>query len=89
MLNSALTDLSGLDSLTYVGGSVLIFGNSELLSVTSLSNLKTIQGDLQLSFNNKVTTFAALTGVSVGGECSMSNFGCNGACSCEDLGITP
>jgi len=65
--SSALTSLSGLDSLILVGGRLTIYDNMSLISLSGLGNLTSIGGGLEI-FYNSVTSLSGLVNVSsIGG----------------------
>ncbi|MEZ4696711.1 MAG: hypothetical protein R2832_09885 [Rhodothermales bacterium] len=70
----ALESLAGLDSLTFVGGDVVIGtttfgGNAALLTLDGLSGLTTVGGDLEVIANTGLESLSGLNHVStVGGQ---------------------
>eukprot|EP00808_Paulinella_micropora_P009065 g44795.t1 len=58
--NTALTSLSGLESLTSVGGNLEIYGNSALTSLSGLDNLNSVGGYLWIRDNSALTTMSGL-----------------------------
>ena len=69
MDNPALTSLTGLESLNYVGGTVMVNGNSALLSLTGIENLDSIGLNLWIVKNIHLENLSALTNlISIGSE---------------------
>jgi hypothetical protein len=58
--STSLTDLTGLDTLQLVGGSVYIDYNASLVSVAGLDVLESITGELGISNNASLTTLENL-----------------------------
>jgi len=63
--NYSLTDLSGLDNLSYIGGNLTIgdeestYGNS-LLTLTGLEALRTVDGSLEIIYNDLLSNLNGL-----------------------------
>ena len=55
-----LTSLIGLESLTSIGGTLEIFGTTELSSLTGLNNLTTIGNSLYISFTEALQDLSGL-----------------------------
>lgn len=71
--NFALQNLSGLENLNYLGGSLRILSNPVLTSITGLQNLTSIGSNLEVS-NNPINSFIGLDNVtSVGGRLIISS----------------
>jgi hypothetical protein len=67
--NTALTNLSGLDSLTSVGGYLAIQNNGVLTSLSALSNLNSVGGWLDIYNNEALTSLTGLNNLtSVDGD---------------------
>ncbi|MBP6978428.1 MAG: T9SS type A sorting domain-containing protein [Bacteroidales bacterium] len=70
---TSLTNLSGLDSLNFLGGSLTIRKNNYLSNLTGLENLNFIAGDLAIQSNSSL---AELTGLdhldSIGGGLTIN-----------------
>lgn len=66
------TDLSGLDNLTTVGGTLNITGNDDITSLSGLGSLDSIGGALELSGNPSLTS---LSGASLSGLDSLTQIG--------------
>ena len=60
---NALTNLSGLDCLKSIGGSLYICRNSNLTSLDALINLHSIGGDLYIYKNNALETLSGLDNI--------------------------
>jgi hypothetical protein len=70
--NVALTDLSGLQNITTVGGDVSIGANFALTSLSGLENLTSV-GGLYIGSNTALASLSALTNItSVGGHLYIS-----------------
>ncbi|MHC1777728.1 MAG: T9SS type A sorting domain-containing protein [Lentimicrobium sp.] len=50
--NTTLTSLTGLNSLTTIGGDLTIYGNDALTNLVALENLTSIGGDLKIGISN-------------------------------------
>ena len=61
--NPALTNLTGLDNVTFIGGNILILFNDALTNLTGLNNLNSIGGFLGIAFNNALTSLSGLEGL--------------------------
>ena len=61
--NTALTDLTGLDTLASVGGDVTISNNSALTSLVALANLTSIAGNITVSDNGALLALTGLENV--------------------------
>lgn len=66
--NPLLTILSGLDSLTYIGGNLNIEFNQNLTSLNGLENLNIIGGDLRITKNNSITNLTGLNNLNSVGD---------------------
>jgi hypothetical protein len=67
--NSALTNLTGLEALTSVGGYLRIKSNYALTSLNGLSNLTSIGGDLSIRYSYALTSLNGLSNLtSIGGD---------------------
>lgn len=62
--------ITGLSQLTSIGGSLLVFGNPELVSLSGLANITTIGGELFIGSNAKLESLDGLGGslLSLGGD---------------------
>lgn len=58
----AIAQLTGLQNLREVGGSLIIENNQNLTGLAALSGLQVIEGDLTIAFNLRLTTLLAGTG---------------------------
>lgn len=58
--NPLLTDLSGLDSLTYIGGELNVEFNENLTSLTGLEKVTLIAGDMKITKNTELTDLSGL-----------------------------
>ena len=58
--NPLLNDLSGLDSLTYIGGDLNIEFNENLISLTGLEKVTFIGGDMKITKNTDLTGLTGL-----------------------------
>jgi len=73
-VNPALTNLTGLEGLTSIGGSLIIGemyygGNLSLVSLAGLDNLDSIGGSLHIFYNNALTSLTGLDALTtIGGE---------------------
>eukprot|EP00808_Paulinella_micropora_P018375 g180.t1 len=73
---SALTNLSGLESLTRIDGFLEIFGNKALSSLSGLDNLSSVGGYLRITINDALTSLSGLESLtSVGGDLEISHSG--------------
>lgn len=67
--NLSLESLSGLDSLTQVGGDLTISGNNALVSLSGLEALTSVGGGLMIGDNNALASLSGLESLtSVGGS---------------------
>ncbi|RLD50962.1 MAG: hypothetical protein DRJ05_18940, partial [Bacteroidetes bacterium] len=66
--NDALTSLTGLENLTYIGEYLEIYENWGLISLTGLENLETISGYLSISNNDALTSLTGLENLTYIGE---------------------
>ena len=74
IISSDLINLFGLESLTYIGGSLEISNNTALTSLAGLNNLTSIVGGLWISNNGALTNLDALSNLtSVGGDIAIYN----------------
>jgi len=72
--NDALTDLSGLENITTVGGGLLISQLPQVTSLSGLENITLVGGDLLISQLPQVTSLSGLANVTtVGGGLGISN----------------
>jgi len=62
--NEALSSLTGLNSLTSIGGSIVMKGNDTLSSLTGLDNITSIGGSIEIKDNNSLTSITGLDNVS-------------------------
>ncbi|MCD4731507.1 MAG: hypothetical protein K8R74_12960, partial [Bacteroidales bacterium] len=70
---NSISDLSGLNNITSIGGFLKIEGNEELTSLTGLDNVTYIGSDLSLIMNNSLTNLVGLDNLtSIGGDLSIS-----------------
>ena len=69
--------LNGLNSLTSIGGNLLIENISFLQSFSGLENIRTIDGDLELSTLYNISGYSGFEGLKkIGGDLNLiSNFG--------------
>ena len=66
--NSNLSNLTGLENITSIGGDLRIFENSTLKNLTGLENLTSVGGDLEIFDNDALTSLTGLDNLtSVGG----------------------
>lgn len=71
---SNITDLSGLDFLTAVGGSVLVFQNPNLNALMGLQNITSVGGSIHLNTNNALFNLENFPNVStVNGDLFIDN----------------
>jgi hypothetical protein len=67
--NNAIVNFTGLESLNYIGGDLIIDGNDLLISLAGLENLTAIGGTLKVNDNNNLSSLTALNGLtSIGGD---------------------
>jgi len=72
--NSYLTSLEGLESLTKIGGGLIIHDNNSLTSLEGLNNIISVGGRLQIYDNNSLTSLQALKNIaSVGWDLQIYN----------------
>lgn len=72
--DSSLTDVTGLVSLTAVGGSVTIQNNQHLAAVSGLVNLASVGGGLTISYNPALANLAGLAGLqTLGSDPTITN----------------
>jgi len=65
---TSLTDLTGLDNLTSIGGSLELHQNVSILNFTGLQNLTSIGENLNISYNDSLENFEGLLNLSaIGG----------------------
>ena len=73
--NNALTSLNGLEMLSFIGGNLHIgykslygggSGNAALASLASLNSLQTVNGNVNISFNNSLTNLSGLDSIDAG-----------------------
>jgi hypothetical protein len=66
---TALTNLSGLENITSVGGLLYITGNTALTTLSGLENIESVDGTLEIKDNTALTTLNGLENItSVGGS---------------------
>jgi hypothetical protein len=66
--NDVITNLSGLENLTTIGGDLRIWDNNALTSLSSLENLTSIDGNLDIYRNAALTSLSGLENLtSIGG----------------------
>jgi len=71
--NVALTDFTGLDSLTFIGGDLNIIDNDALLNLIGLKALTSIGGMLKINENYALTNLTGLTSlISIGNDLDVS-----------------
>jgi predicted GH43/DUF377 family glycosyl hydrolase len=69
IIGDDITNLSGLDNITSIGGSLLIHFNNALTSLIGLDNVAAIGGDLEIDDNASLTSLSRLDKVtSIGGD---------------------
>ncbi len=68
-----INDLSNLNNIVEVTGSVEFDGNDTLSSLSGLDNLETVGGDLSFFFNPVLTSPAGLAVTSVGGSLNLQS----------------
>lgn len=77
--NPLLTNLSGLNNVTSIGGGLYISYNNALLSLSGLDNLTSIEGDLLIEGNYSLTNLLGLINMThIGGDLEIlggSNLG--------------
>jgi UDP-3-O-[3-hydroxymyristoyl] glucosamine N-acyltransferase len=75
IINSTdITNISGLSSLTSIGGFLEILSNAGLTSLTGLDNLTSIAGSLDIRFNSGLTSMTGLENLaSIAGYLEISN----------------
>lgn len=62
-------DLSGLESITSIGGNINLFRNDDLINFTGLENLNNVSGDLRITSNDNLTDLEGLQTLnSIGGQ---------------------
>ena len=61
--NPSMTNLSGLDNVTSIGGNLEIYNNDALASLTGLDNVTSIGGWLNISGNDALTNLTGLDNV--------------------------
>jgi hypothetical protein len=66
--NPDLTDLSGLESLTSVSGSVTVSVNPQIENFTGIDALTNVGGDLTIEDNDGLTSLDGLSVTTVGGD---------------------
>jgi hypothetical protein len=62
--NNALTDFTGLDNLSYIGGHFNIYQNGSLSSFNGLSNLSALNGSLSINGNPSLSDLTGLINLS-------------------------
>lgn len=67
--NASVADFKGLETVTSIGGSLILGDNKALTSLNGLNGLKEIAGDIVISYNTKLAEVNALAGLTqVGGN---------------------
>lgn len=69
--STQVTSLTGLNNLEYIGGFFIIKNNSQLTSVTALSNLTSAH--LTISYNNSLTSLSGLNNLTSSSGLSISD----------------
>lgn len=85
--NTSLVDLSGLDEVSHIGGSVFLSNNPNLTSLSGLEKLTIIDGYVEVRNNSSLTSFNGLGSlesignlnelnipISIGGNVSLQSF---------------
>ena len=85
--NPSLTNLSGLENLDYVGGSLTILDNDTLNSLTGLENLNSIGGELNITINSILADILSLNNLDAGSITNLSIFGNDSLSTCEAQSI--
>jgi hypothetical protein len=72
--NPALTSLTGLENITYIGGSFEIYYNHILTSLTGLEGITSIGDDLYIEHNDALTSLTGLDNLTfIGGALSIDH----------------
>ncbi|ARA94136.1 hypothetical protein AWN76_013885 [Rhodothermaceae bacterium RA] len=67
-----ITDLSGLASVTSVGGNLIVQNNGQLASLTGLDQITSVEGNLEVVGNDLLTDLTGLASVAwIGGELTV------------------
>jgi hypothetical protein len=67
--SASVTDFKGLETVTSIGGSLILRDNKALTSLNGLNGLKEIAGDITITYNTKLGEVNALAGLTqVGGN---------------------
>ena len=70
---NSITNLNGLSTITYVGGTLDIFNTRSLTDITGLSNLITVVGTTNISANQNLTALTGLSALTSAGNLFISN----------------
>ncbi len=69
-----MSDLTGLDNVTFIGGNINICGNNSLKSLTGLENVTSIENHLVILENDALTSLTGLDNVaSIEGDLSIAH----------------
>jgi hypothetical protein len=72
--NIALTSISALSGLDYVGGSIMILGNHALTSLTGLENLTRVNGELDVIHCHQLSDLTGLDNITtIGGSLGIAD----------------
>ena len=92
--NPALTSLTGLDNVTYIGGNLLIWDNDVLTNLTGLEGLDSIENEFRILDNDALINLEGMEGLTSIGDFEihynnalMSLTGLDGLTSTESLSI--
>ncbi len=85
-----MTSLSGLESLTSLGGDLKIFDSNALVSISALSNLTSVGGHLSIESNNILTSLTGLESLtSIDGELNVAyNASLTNLCALYNVNLT-
>lgn len=75
--NDSLISLDGLDSLTFVGGDLILISNKSLINLEALNNLSAIGGNFNIANNLSLTSLLGLGSLeSISGNLVIGGFLC-------------
>ncbi|HOW25607.1 MAG TPA: T9SS type A sorting domain-containing protein [Bacteroidales bacterium] len=81
--NPSLIDLSGLENVTSIGGTVQIDGNSSLTSLSGLNNVTSINGDLNIRSNGALRSLSGLDNITAGSVDNLNIWDNDSLSNCE------
>ncbi len=92
--NNTLTSLNGLDNLNYIGGGMSIgysytseSGNPALTNISSLYSLQTVIGEINISYNNSLTSLSGLDNIDAGSVSSLRIWSNESLSECDVQGV--